>query len=180
VPTSADESLWVLRAQYGDRDALERILRRLQPALLNYLRGLVGDHEAQDTLQDVLVLIYRKLQGLDNPDVFRPWAFRIASRAAFRRLRKRRRLPVHVGEEALDAVADPTTPPDIDPPTVLSMIDAVSPASRAVLVLHFQEEMTLAEVAAVLEIPLGTVRSRLAYGLTTLRQLLAKKNEEEQ
>jgi RNA polymerase sigma-70 factor (ECF subfamily) len=46
----------------------------------------------------------------------------------------------------------------------------LSPASRAVLMLHFQEEMPLAAVAAVLELPLGTVKSRLAYGLAALRR----------
>ena len=51
----------------------------------------------------------------------------------------------------------------------------LSPASRAVLVLHFQEEMQLDEVAAVLEIPLGTVKSRLAYGLKAIRQYLSEK-----
>ena len=50
--------------------------------------------------------------------------------------------------------------------------DVLSPAARAVLVLHFQEEMTLAEVAAVLELPLGTVKSRLASGLAALRKHL--------
>ena len=49
-------------------------------------------------------------------------------------------------------------------------IPHVTPASRAVLALHFKEGMTLPEVAAVLDIPLGTVKSRLAYGLATLRR----------
>ncbi len=53
-------------------------------------------------------------------------------------------------------------------------MDGISPASRAVLVLHFQEEMTLLEVAAILEIPLGTVKSRLAYGLAAIRKQLTK------
>jgi RNA polymerase sigma-70 factor (ECF subfamily) len=51
-------------------------------------------------------------------------------------------------------------------------MDDISPASRAVLVLHFEEELSLPEVAAVLELPLGTVKSRLAYGLTALRKHL--------
>ena len=176
MTTSADEPLWVLRAQYGDRDALEVLLRSVQPSLQRYLRGLVGSDDSPDLLQDVLVLIYRKLQGLDNPEVFRPWAFRIATRAAFRHLRKRRNLPLHVGEDALDYLADPAPTP-VDGAALLSLVGAVSPASRAVLVLHFQEEMTLVEVAAVLEIPLGTVRSRLAYGLSMLRKLLADEDK---
>jgi RNA polymerase sigma-70 factor (ECF subfamily) len=51
----------------------------------------------------------------------------------------------------------------------------VSPASRAVLVLHFQEDLPLTDVAAILEIPLGTVKSRLAYGSAALRRQLGAK-----
>ena len=54
---------------------------------------------------------------------------------------------------------------------VLSM-DEVSPACRAVLVLHFQEELSLQEVATILALPLGTVKSRLAYSLATIRKKL--------
>lgn len=53
-------------------------------------------------------------------------------------------------------------------------MDGILPASRAVLVLHFEEELSLQEVAAILEIPLGTVKSRLAYCLTALRKQLVK------
>jgi RNA polymerase sigma-70 factor (ECF subfamily) len=105
----------------------------------------------------------------------RPWAFRIASRAAFRRLRKERRLAGYGGDEdALDELAAAEPPAD-DLLRELLASTLLSPASRAVLVLHFQEEMPLAEVAAVLEIPLGTVKSRLAYGLRALRRHLAEK-----
>jgi RNA polymerase sigma-70 factor (ECF subfamily) len=51
----------------------------------------------------------------------------------------------------------------------------VSPASRAVLILHFDEGLTLPEIAAVLELPLGTVKSRLTYGLSTLRKQMETK-----
>jgi RNA polymerase sigma-70 factor, ECF subfamily len=54
---------------------------------------------------------------------------------------------------------------------------SVSPASRAVLALHFQEELPLKEVAAILEIPLGTVKSRLAYGLSAIRKQLRTNKE---
>ena len=57
----------------------------------------------------------------------------------------------------------------------LKSLKCLSPASRAVLTLHFQEELPLAEVAAILKIPLGTVKSRLAYGLNTIRKQVLKK-----
>lgn len=175
---ATQEALWVLRAQCGDREALELLLRHAQPSLRRYLRGVVGAGDADDVLQEVLVLIYRKLGRLQAPELFPAWAYRIASRAAFRHLRKRRRLPEHVDERAdwTDAVAA-ATPPDAGRLHELLTTHEISPACSAVLALHFQEGMTLAEVAAVLELPLGTVKSRLAYGLGKLRERLAERRD---
>jgi RNA polymerase sigma-70 factor (ECF subfamily) len=173
LATPTQEAQWVLRAQCDDREALELLLRSVQLPLRRYIAGLVGGDDADDILQDVLLLVCRKLYWLEQPEVFRAWAFRIASRAAFRHLKKRKRwVDATVDDAALDDIAARDTMPPDD--TILELLDssALSPASRAVLVLHFREEMPLAHVAAVLEIPLGTVKSRLAFGLKTLRQQL--------
>ena len=168
--------MWALRAQCGDRDALERLLRSVQPALHRYVRRLTGDADADDVVQDTLVAIARNVVWLVEPRLFRAWAFRIASRAAFSHLRRVRRRGV---EESADLVLASLPAPETRPGDELLIelleSDTLSPASRAVLVLHFQEDMQLAEVAAVLEIPLGTVKSRLAYGLKTLRRYLVEK-----
>jgi len=103
-------------------------------------------------------------------------SIRIASRVAFDYLRKARRELIHeTGDAVLEALAAPEPPPSEEALAALLTSERLSPASRAVLVLHFQEEMPLAEVAAVLELPLGTVKSRLAYGLKALRQQLGEK-----
>src|SRR5262249_47900660 len=150
LDTSSQEALWVLRAQCGDREALELLLRSVQRSLRRYLCGLVGPSDADDVLQEVLVLAYRKLAWLEMPELFRPWVFRIASRAGFRQLKKRRRLLDQADEEAaLDGVPAPEARPSDDVLRELLAMDGISPASRAVLALHFQEEMSLAEVAAV-------------------------------
>jgi RNA polymerase sigma-70 factor (ECF subfamily) len=175
LATPIQEAKWVVRAQCQDREALELLLRSVQPALRRYIAGLVGADDGDDILQDVLLIVSRKLYWLEQPELFRAWAFRIASRAAFRHLKRRRRWSeATVDQAALDALAAPDNgEPD---PTILELLDspALSPASRAVLVLHFREEMPLAHVAAVLEIPLGTVKSRLAFGLKTLRSAYVK------
>ena len=59
----------------------------------------------------------------------------------------------------------------------LSMVGHVSPASRAVLLLHFQQHLSLEEAAAILDIPVGTAKSRLAYGLNTLRRLIQEQEK---
>jgi RNA polymerase sigma-70 factor (ECF subfamily) len=174
--TPGEETLWALRAQCGDREALEQLLRSVQPALYRYVRRVTGDADADDVLQDVLVAIARNVVWLVEPRLFRPWAFRIASRAAFSQLRRVRRRGVEE-TDALVLASLPAPEPRPDDELLAELLDGdvLSPASRAVLVLHFQEDMQLDEVAAVLEIPLGTVKSRLAYGLKTLRRYLAEK-----
>jgi RNA polymerase sigma-70 factor (ECF subfamily) len=165
---------WVLRAQCGDREALESLLRSVQPSLRRYVSGLAGATDADDLLQDVLVIVIRRLRTLEDPALFRAWAFRIASREGFRCIRRRRLWHGrHDPEVTLtDLPAAPDMPPSGDLLRELIATDAISPASRAVLILHFQEELPLAEVAAILGIPLGTAKSRLAYGLNAIRKHL--------
>lgn len=169
--TSPQEAQWVLRAQFGDREAIEALLRAVQPMLMRYVRAIAGPRAAEDVSQEVMVTVYRKLWTLSSPDLFRPWMFRIASRTAFHHLKKRRRWPDHLRDD--DALPELAAP---DFSEIASRVDEllqdprVTPASRAVLALHFKEGLTLPEVAAVLDVPLGTVKSRLAYGLATLRK----------
>jgi len=173
VSASRQEAHWILRAQCGDREALELLLGRAQSWLRRYLSSLVGSDDADDVLQDVLLILYRKLIWLDDPELFRPWSLRIASRAAFRWLKRRKRWADRAADEfVLEQIPSPNTEPTDDLLSQLSRIDGISPASRAVLVLHFQEELSLSDVAAILEIPLGTTKSRLAYGLAALRRQL--------
>ena len=172
MSTSSQEGLWVLRAQCGDEEALELLLQRVQLPLRRYLRGIVGPADADDVLQEVLVLIYRKLGSLHEPERFRGWAFRIASRAAFHHLKRRRRdLEPAADIPDLEGVA--AFEPHAERVEEVLIANRISPASSAVLALHFQEGMPLAEIATVLELPLGTVKSRLAAGLAKLRECLA-------
>jgi RNA polymerase sigma-70 factor (ECF subfamily) len=128
-------------------------------------------------LQDVLVIVCRKLKSLHTPELFRPRAYRIASRQAFRHLKKEKRWQGrNTEDEVLDAI--PAIRPSTEVLRELLSLEELSPASRAVLALHFQEELTLVEVAAILELSLGTVKSRLAYGLSAIRKHLSKKRSD--
>lgn len=173
MATPRQEAQWALRAQCNDREALELLLRSVQPSLHRYLKRLVGVSSADDVLQEVLIIISRKLKWLDTPEFFRSWAYRVASRAAFRHLKKEKRSWEQLRDESvLEEVAGPPLSLAMELLPELLNSDALSSASRAVLALHFQEELSLPEVAAILGIPLGTVKSRLAYGLAALRKKL--------
>src|SRR5271165_4333607 len=95
------EARLVLLAQSGDRDALESVLREVQMILLRYISGLVGASGAEDVLQDVFLDIWRNLKWLRDPELFRPWAWRIASRASFKFLKRERRWSNSTGETVL-------------------------------------------------------------------------------
>jgi RNA polymerase sigma-70 factor (ECF subfamily) len=177
MQSPGQELRWVVRAQAGDAEALNALLESIQEPLYGYILSLVRDpHSAQDALQDVFVLVIRKLYWLREPRVFRPWAYRIASREAFRRLRREQRIAERTEVDALtDSVA--TEPPEerADPELLRrlpELLEQVSPASRAVLSLHYLKGMTLSEVADVLEISLGAAKARLGYGLAVLRKKL--------
>jgi RNA polymerase sigma-70 factor (ECF subfamily) len=161
----------VLLAQTGDRGALEQLLRDTYAPLRRYITRLVGAALADDILQETSLQIFRKLPFLREPAVFRPWTLRIASRIAFSHLKRARRW------QPLDAAPpEPLTLPSplCDPPdeAFFALLDHVSPASRAVLLLHYQHDLSLEESAAILEIPIGTAKSRLHYGVSTLRKHL--------
>ena len=173
------EIFLILRAQSGDREAFEELLKSMQAALFRYIFRLVGeDGLAEDVTQEVFLIIYRKLRWLENPQLFRAWAYRIASREAFRRLKKERRWIEQIrDEEVLEKISARETPEIYEPELIEklpTLISNVSPASRAVLILHYLDEMPLSEVAEVLDISLGTVKSRLAYGLASLRGKIKK------
>jgi RNA polymerase sigma-70 factor (ECF subfamily) len=176
LPTS-DETLVVLLAQAGDRAALEQLLREIHAPLRRYITRLAGAALADDILQETALQIFRKLAFLREPAVFRAWTFRIASRIAFSQLKRASRW------EPLDAApAEPLT--TLDPnlgeapdEAFLALLDRVSPASRAVLLLHYQHDLSLEEAAAILEIPIGTAKSRLHYGVSALRKHLASERK---
>jgi RNA polymerase sigma-70 factor (ECF subfamily) len=169
------ESLWVLLAQSGDKEALDRLLESAQERLYAYIVHLVRDrHLAEDVLQEVFLRIYRKLKWLREPALFRSWAYQIATRESFRRLERERIWKDQIRDDALlDTLAAPAPAAALDEELRAGLpasLAKLSPASRAVIVLYYLHEMSFVETAAVLEIPIGTVKSRLAYGLAKLRE----------
>ena len=176
-PDARGAAWLVLRAQAGDRAALEALLAHADALVRPYAALMLRDADAtDDVMQDVLLIVYRKLGTLREPRAFAGWARRIASREIFRALRGRRAwdrthdaLPPDLPGDA----APPAEPGDLLP-RLPALLERVSPASRAVLALHYLDGLSLDETAAVLDLPPGTAKSRLAYGLATLRRLLAE------
>ncbi len=172
-----DQTLLILLAQTGDRTALEQLLRDAYTPLRRYVTRLVGGALADDILQETSLQIFRKLPFLREPAVFRPWTFRIASRIAFSHLKRARRWqPLDDAPPEHLITLNPNLG-ELPDEAFLILLDQVSPASRAVLLLHYQHDLSLEESAAILEIPIGTAKSRLHYGVTTLRKYLTSERK---
>jgi RNA polymerase sigma-70 factor (ECF subfamily) len=174
------ETWLALRAQAGDREAFDRLFRLLQEPLYRYIFSLVGARApAEDVLQEVFILIYRKIRWLREPELLRPWVYRIATREAFKHLKRERRWADKAEDEAvLFDLAAPTRDemtPEMIAQLVAQLVERLSPASRAVIVLHYLHDMPLAEIAEVMGVAVGTVKSRLAYGLDLMRRQLTLK-----
>jgi RNA polymerase sigma-70 factor (ECF subfamily) len=126
-------------------------------------------------LQDVLLIICLSLIRLNDPRLFRAWAFRIATREAVRASRRSSRDPL-----ALDAVHDVPNEPADDPAFDTEMVSAIPalvgelpPACSVVVRLRYLAELSVIEVAEALDVPAGTVKSRAGYGVALPRRRLS-------
>lgn len=175
------EHLWVLRAQTGDREAMNQLFLAIQDPLYRFLRSLGTDaHGAEDVLQDVFVTIHAKIRWLREPEHFRAWSYRIAHRLAMRRVQRDRRERDRFDDDAhVDDVSTEAPLEDLAEHDLAPLLAYASPKSRVVLALRFEHGLELAQIADVLELPLGTVKSRLGYGLATLREELARRKNED-
>jgi RNA polymerase sigma-70 factor (ECF subfamily) len=177
----------VAGAQAGDRDALEALLRRHHDRLWALCRRLTGNHaDADDALQDALIAIARGIRRYDGRAVFTTWAYRVATNACLDELRRRRRRPVPDITETLGvgassdgpggAVSAPAAPAAVEAVADRLDIDAalakLPQDFRAAVVLRDLCDLDYAEIASVLGIPPGTVRSRIARGRSQLADLL--------
>jgi len=167
------------RAQLGDRGALEDLLRALELPLLDHVRTIADDQDlADDVLQEVLVRISRALRSLREPEWVRAWAFRIATREAIRATRAER----NPRREAVDDWNDFPEPEREDPVAVDDVHDELRAhlaelprRAQLVLRMRYLQELSQQEIAEVLEIPVGTVKSRIAYGLSVLRRMMERR-----
>ena len=174
------DELLVLQCQDGDGDALKALIARWQPRLARLAWRLTGEREAaRDVVQDTWLAIVRGLNGLDDPARFRSWAYRIVTNKCADWIR-RRSIRRSAAKELRDATAstgnDSLNQTD-SADDVARMLDALAKLpdeQRAVLSLHYLDEMGVREIAEVLGVPEGTVKSRLHHARNRLKEALER------
>ncbi len=165
----------VLRARAGDCNAYEDLVRRFQDMAVGYAYALLGDwQEAEDAAQDAFISAWYGLIKLRDVAAFPGWFRRIVHTQAHRRLRSRGPLAVSLELVGEYAVAGPTQALEDGKlrAELASGIAALPEAQRSVLLLHYIGDYGQKEIASFLQIPLGTVKSRLYHARKQLKERL--------
>jgi RNA polymerase sigma-70 factor, ECF subfamily len=187
----------VAAAVAGGREALEGLLNLHYERIHALCRRITGDDEdALDAAQEALIAIARGIDRFDGRSAFSTWVYRVTTNAALDELRRRRRRPVpgfvseedrmlfgppggreetreasgqwHSARPGRDSADQAVARLDVD-----AALARLIPEQRAAVVLRDLLDLDYAEIAATLEIPVGTVRSRIARGRAALAELLA-------
>jgi len=175
---ASDEAL-MSAYQAGDAEAFEELVRRYLAEVHAFLARFVGDRTlAEDLCQETFLQVHLSAASFDASQRLRPWLFTIAANKARDRLRRAGRRPVQSLDGAIDAgepdatrfvdlmVSDEATPPanvqaEEAREAVRRIIETMPPAYREVLLLSYFHNFSYEQIARIVEVPVGTVKSRL-------------------
>ena len=184
------DELLIRRAQRGDADAFEQLLLEHQKNVYNLCYRMAGDpDDAMDLSQETFLRAWRCLDQYQFASAFSTWLYRLCSNICIDFLRKRRRqqtVPLTFedadGEEQTYAVPDAQPLPEeqvelkLTHETLAAAMAQLLPEHRAVLQLRVVNEMSYEQIADVLDIQIGTVKSRLSRARNQLKKILERGN----
>ena len=172
------EAALIAKAQKGDRDAFGELVRHHHPGVVNVVYRMCGDVElAEDAAQDAFIQAWLHLPSFRPGTSLRNWIYRIAVNAALDVLRREPKTPL-VDLETL-SMPDSIAVPEfvlLEKERAFAVQQAIlslTEANRSVLTLREYGGLSYQEISATLNIPLGTVMSRLNYARDRLKELLA-------
>lgn len=178
------DELLVMKAQEGDGDALKALVTKWHPRFTRLAWRLTNQREAAcDIAQDAWVAIVRGLGRLDDPARFRAWAYRIVTNKCRDWTRKRiagrkvqRTLEAESsssGMESKEGSQEETETVD-EAKRLREMLATLPDDQRAILSLYYLDDLGIAEIARVMGVPKGTIKSRLFYARDRLRRALER------
>lgn len=173
------DSGWLARLRQGDERAFERLVDLYREPLFRLAYRLVGAADAEDVVQEAFVKIYRALPHFRGNAQLNTWIYRIALNACYEWKRKQKPYSVPL-PEGNSETRDPEEEAiqNLIWARVEEAIDQLEERHREVVVLHELQGFTYGEIARLLGVPVGTVKSRLFYAFQELRRLLGTLEEE--
>ncbi len=176
---------WIQAAKDGDDEAFGRIVRFFLPMTERFLRQWIREQDVlEDIVQESFIKAWRHLGRFDEDKSFPVWLLTIAKRTAFDALKKKKSLPFSSfaleGEndarfDVADTVAerpDDRLDRELQADELQNALDRLPELYRSILMMHYREDLSLAEVAEVLEIPYNTIKSRHTRAVAALRKIL--------
>lgn len=180
-PKRVLEDYLVTSARLGDRAAMTKLVALRGPRLLTHAVRLLGDiEEAREVVQETWIDVFRGLRKLNDVRAFPAWATRIATRrcsGVIRRKRTQRTLTAAVADEMDSHVGECGTE-QVQAMQVRRAISQLPPEQAAAIALFYLEDMSVAEVSVALDIPVGTVKTRLMHARAKLKQSLEGEKDE--
>jgi len=177
-PEQPVDELLVMDCQDGSRKAMELLISRWQKRLWRYALRLTGDPEAAwDVTQESWLAIVRGISRLDDPARFGSWAYRIVTNKGNDWLRKHSRMAPLPPEFDGQARQSRDHQAAVTAADLSSVLHRLSNSARTVLTLHYLEGFALADIAGILHVPRGTVKSRLYAARSELKALWGETTE---
>lgn len=186
---SADDHRLITECLRGRTGAFGELVRRYQDRLFNTVYRLVDNAEdAQDVVQDAFLNAYQSLDSFKGDSLFFTWLYRIAVNTAISLKRKQRvALSIDTGPEGRNGCAEPEDFSEFSQPghaleraeeerRIQEALNRLSPEHRAVLILKDMEGQKYETMAEILQVPIGTIRSRLHRARIELRDLLQREH----
>ena len=182
--TQENETAWLIEAQAGDYSAFDLLHTALEPSILRFVRRLVGSQQAaEDITQDVFIALFKNLDQVDPPEKLRPYLFRIARNRCYDLLRKQGRYEhVTLDDEPMQVRVSFLHQQELPPDEVTHWIllnmevqeamEQLPEVQRQTLILYSEEDMSYAEIADIMDVSMGTVKSRLHHAKKNLRRLI--------
>jgi RNA polymerase sigma-70 factor, ECF subfamily len=165
-----EDQLLVMDAQDGDAKAMEELVRRWQERLWRHALRLTSNRDAAwDVTQDSWLGIIKGLRKLHDPASFKAWAYKITTNKSIDWIRKNNAAKL-VGIEDVQP-SQPTERSDLD---LHELMDRLDVRKKAVLSLYYLEQLTVPEISLALDLPQGTVKSRLHSARRELKKLWQK------
>jgi RNA polymerase sigma-70 factor (ECF subfamily) len=166
--------LLVLRCRRGDKEAWRELVAAWEPKLLYYILRLVNQQQdAWDVLQQTWLGAYQNIKRLTDPRLLPSWLYRIARNKAIDH--RRLRIPKTIDAGDCEPTSDGEEQNMFDDvESVHLALDQLTIAHREAITLYFLEDLSVNEIAEVLEIPAGTVKSRLHNAKRELRLILER------
>lgn len=167
----------IMQYKQGDVQAFNALWRIWEHQLFNLIYNIVADYDqAKDILQRTIIKTYQNLHQLNDVQKFKPWLYRIAVNYCHSELRKKTRI------DPIDQVLPQVLPIDYSASKSLEKLDLkkqiiillqkLPEEQKTIIVMKEYEGMKFVEIAEALQLPINTVKSRLYYGLKSLRKML--------